>query len=333
MRRRIILFLGIGVSALLLWLALRNADLGRIGGLLETAELAFAAPFLLALFAFYWLKSARWAMLLSPAARVRSHELFPVVMIGYAGTAILPMQLGELVRAWIAAKKYTLPWSLTLSSIFMERIFDLLTILALLAAVLLFGQSIPALLVDAGYVIAAVTCLGLLLSVILVRRTEAFIRTTRALLAWLPDRFLGFLSAQLGAAADGLQSINSLPLVARIALNSIAQWLLMGVCIWLSLLALDIQIPAAGVILVLVATIAGISLPTSPGYVGNIQFAFVVALQAFGVDPAAAVAASVFYHVLAYAAVVITGFFFLHRMGLSFRSVEAEARDSTPPTA
>ncbi len=331
MRRRNAFALGIAVSVLFLWLAFRNADPAAIRAALSAADFRLAVPFLLCLFAFYWLKSARWRWLLYTDADIPTRELFPIVMVGYAGTAVLPMQMGEFVRAYIAGKRYRLGYSQVLSSIAMERIFDLLTILALLGFVLATGQSTPDVLIKAGFVIAAITLFGLAVAIALVTRRDAVLGLLRRPLSILPERIGSFVLEQLEIAARGLESIRQPRLILRIAVNSILQWGLMGVCIWLSLLALDVQVPVSGVVLVLVATIVGISLPTSPGYVGNIQLAFVVALQAFGVGDDAAIAASVFYHVLAYVAVVVTGFFCLHRMGYAIADIRSEAAGDRAP--
>jgi uncharacterized membrane protein YbhN (UPF0104 family) len=64
-----------------------------------------------------------------------------------------------------------------------------------------------------------------------------------------------------------------------------------------------------------------VALPTSPGYVGSVQAAFVLALLPYAVEREAAIAASVYFHVLVYVAVVATGLVFLHRAGSSIRSL------------
>ncbi len=328
MPRPLLIILGIAISALLLALALRDVEFTVLGEALKNANLLWSLPFLLTLFAFYWLKSVRWRDLLSRKVASKASELFPIVMIGYAGTAVLPMQMGEFVRAYIAAKKYQVSYSLPLSSIVMERIFDLLTILALLAGFLVLSDIAPMLLVRAGYIIGALTLVGLSIAGCLVWFTEPTIQTVRKVLNPLPRRFGEPVIQQLRAAADGASALRSPQLIGKIALNSLAQWALMGLCIWCSLAALDLNVSLSGVVLVLIATIVGISMPTSPGYVGNIQFAFVVALEPFGVSAVNAIAASVFYHVLAYAVVVLLGFTFLQRMGFSLRQLKNEAQSS-----
>lgn len=313
----------------MLWLAVRNTDFMSIRSSLVSADTKWAFPFLGALFLFYWLKATRWKDLLATKVQVHSGDLFPSVMIGYAGTAILPMQMGELVRAYIVGKKYSLPFALVLSSIGMERIFDLLTILVLLGVVLATGQSSPELLVKAGYVIGVVAILGLVFAIWLAANSDTAIRLARFVTRWMPQNISEAIIGQLLQMSRGFDSIKRPELVVRIAINSILQWSLMGLCVWFSLLALDLHVPASGVILVLVATIVGISLPTSPGYVGSIQLAFVFALRPFGISASQAVAASVFYHVLAYAAVVVVGFSFLYAQGHGLLDLERRARLSS----
>jgi glycosyltransferase 2 family protein len=330
LRHRISIGVGLAVSILFLWLALRNANFVEIQASLAAANWLWAAPFLLALFSFYWLKSARWGYLLSLPGKHHAPQLFPIVMIGYAGTSVLPMQMGEFVRAWIASKQYQLRYSQVLSSIGVERIFDLLTILALLASIFAAGQTLPAMLIKAGYVIAAVTLAGLVVAFGLAAFTDKALAMCRWLLSPLPERIQHTVLDQLEAASQGLSALTQPRLIVKVAANSIAQWALMGACIGCSLLAVGIDVTIGAVALVLVATIVGISLPTSPGYIGNIQLAFVVALQPFGVSVDNAIAASVFYHVIAYVSVVVVGFSFLHRLGLGLFEIKSEAESRSP---
>jgi uncharacterized protein (TIRG00374 family) len=210
----------------------------------------------------------------------------------------------------------------------MERIFDLLTIVALLGFVFAGGQRVPQLLINAGYAISAVAIVGFLFAGLLAVRGPDVIERLDRLLGWVPDKLRSGIRQQLQNIARGFESIKHPAALLRITVNSAIQWFVMGLCIYCSLIALNIDIPVSGVALVLLATVIGISLPTGPGYVGNIQLAFTLALQPFGIDPAQALAASIFYHVLAYAAVVLVGFSLLHKMGYGVRQLAENARDS-----
>jgi uncharacterized membrane protein YbhN (UPF0104 family) len=116
-----------------------------------------------------------------------------------------------------------------------------------------------------------------------------------------------FLSAHLPASIrsrgeaflhDILQALSTVRSPVRLALllaNSLIQWSLMAVCVWLAMAAMDVFIGPAVTILVLTATVVAVTLPNAPGYVGALQAAFVFALQPFGFSGETAFAASVFY--------------------------------------
>ena len=93
---------------------------------------------LLSLVAFYWLKVVRWKLLLEPIGRYRPvRDLFPSTIIGFAFNNVLPAHLGEFVRVFVFSRQSGLSRTAVLSSIVLERIFDIIAILAFLVAGLL----------------------------------------------------------------------------------------------------------------------------------------------------------------------------------------------------
>ncbi len=330
MKKTLFVTVGIAVSAVLLWLALRGTDLASISAALRRADWYWAAPFLVVLFLFYWLKSQRWTYLLSTVAPLKSGQLFPSVMIGYAGSAVLPLQLGEVARAYVASERLRLPFGAVLSSLAVEKVFDLLTVLVFLAILLNTGVQIPGEISAAGYAIGLVAVAGFVTIGVILARPTWFEALVDRLFAWASATTRATLRKQVHTISRGMDAVRDPRTLTVILLSSVAQWVLMGICIYLSLEALAVAVPAYGVALVLIATVIGISLPASPGFVGNIQFAFVVALQPLGVSASDAIAASVFYHVIAYASVVVVGFSFLYAYGLNLRSLGSRKAPPEP---
>jgi len=108
-----------------------------------------------------------------------------------------------------------------------------------------------------------------------------------------------------------------------LAVSSLAQWGLMAGCIAASCVALDLHVPFAAAVSVLGLTIIGMSLPSGPGYLGSIQLAFALGLAPFHVEASAAIAASVFYHVLVCGSLILAGIASLYRLGGSFSTLAA----------
>ncbi len=105
----------------------------------------------------------------------------------------------------------------------------------------------------------------------------------------------------------------------------------MGLGIYLSLLAVKVSVPVLASFVVLAFTFVGVTLPSSPGAVGTIQLSFALALGPYGVETGDAVAASIFWHVLAYSFVTVVGLYYFVRMGYTLSTVRQHAQELDEP--
>ena len=124
---------GLSISVLLLWWVFRGEDLGAIA-----AEVAAADPWWLlgAVFvatAGYLLRAMRWRVLLSPLRpQIPLRPRFAATTIGFMVNNLLPARAGEFARAWSLARMEKLRTSACLASLAVERLFDGITVVALL---------------------------------------------------------------------------------------------------------------------------------------------------------------------------------------------------------
>lgn len=326
-KRRLLLFTGIAISVLFLWLAVRGTDPSLVAHALLRADWWLAPLFLAMLFLSYWIKALRWSILLRPLRRVTtSAETFPAVMVGFAGNIILPAQLGELVRMYVVSRQLGLRHMPVLATILLERVFDFLTILLFLAVGLLLSTAAPAAnLVTAGYIMGGISILALAFAVLYTTWTELLVRLFGKVTSFLPDGLHAKLIEQLEIAAVGLHSIKSLRLLLLVAVTSIGQWGSLGICIYIAIAALAASVPLPASFLVMALMIAALTLPSSPGYFGPVQLAFTLGLRPFAVDADDALAASIYYHVLAYVSVAVTGLYLVRRMGYTFGEIQNRA--------
>lgn len=312
---------GIALSAVFLWLALRHVDVNSLRASLAATRWWVALPFLASLFAFYWIKTLRWSALLSAVVPAPPGSLFRVVMIGYAAGAVLPMQLGEVVRAWLCARRLGIRVSASFMSIALERVLDLASILLLAAGAMLAMGDVSVELRRFALPLAGFALAALALLLLFVFRTDGFLSVARKLIGVLPGRVAERLLEQFRSGITGLGALRNPRLLCSALFTSLLQWLFMFACVWLSLFALGAATEPGAAVLALVLTVIGTSLPNSPGYVGSIQLAFTLALGPFGTGPSQAMAASLFFHVLAYLSVVIAGLALLPGAGLRLRDL------------
>jgi len=319
---------GLLLSAVFAWLALADVHWADLRAALALARLWLALPFVLLLVAFYWLKTLRWRMLLEPAASLPAAALAPALMVGFAANNLLPAHLGELVRVYLLGRERGLARSAVLASVVLERVFDMLAVLALTFLALASGNALGDELRLAGAFLALVVVLVLVPAAVLVFRAEWFRRLAAPLLAPLPPRWRARIDGQLAALAAGFGALRARHRLPAILANSLAQWLLMASCVWLAVIAFGIAVPWVAPVIILVLIVAAITLPSSPGYVGAIEYCFVLGLKAYGVSASLALSAALFYHALSWCFLACAGAVFLRRYGLGWRSLRRAAAQS-----
>src|SRR5207248_10569376 len=83
----------------------------------------------------YFVRTVRWRVILSGAAQAPLGTLFPVLIMGFATNNLLPGRLGEFWRAYLLGRKRNVRKTFALASVVVERVFDGLTLIALLTVV------------------------------------------------------------------------------------------------------------------------------------------------------------------------------------------------------
>jgi uncharacterized protein (TIRG00374 family) len=333
MKQAFFLVLGIVVSVGCFAWSLKDTDAVQLQAGFSGANYLTLPIMLGLLFTFYWLKTMRWQWLLDPAAPLTTRQLFPPMLIGFAANNLLPAHLGEFVRVFVVRNKYGVPASTVLSTVVLERIFDVLAILALFGVGLMYTDDLPEDYRNAAIVLGTLAG-GLVVAVILyLIWTDLFIR----LVAW-GMRFFPFLPSKLSMGvldmllkgADGLAALRSGKAVLLITVSSLFQWLLNGLIAYFALRAFHIDVTPATGLIVTGVTAFGVTIPSTPGYFGVIQMCFQVSMNAQQIrpDPSLVLGASVYYHMSMYIPVTMLGLYFLHQSGLSLKDLRRAANSA-----
>jgi glycosyltransferase 2 family protein len=295
MKKWLTTILVVTVTASLLAFSLWHVDLAALGEVLAAADYRFAAPFLMTLGVFFWLKAWRWASILAPLGHYSVRQVTPAMMIGFAANNVLPAHLGEIVRSLWFARRYRLRVSAVLVSQVLERILDVVAILVLYLLAVPWIDNPPQAIRYSVWLVAVIAACVAAVIFVMLASPERMLRLWRVLSAGLPTALQSRGEVLLSDVLEALSSVHSPARLLGLCINSVVQWSLMGVCVWMSAAAMGIDIGPALTIVVLTATVVAVTLPNAPGYVGALQAAFVLALTPFGVSSESAFAASVFY--------------------------------------
>jgi uncharacterized protein (TIRG00374 family) len=328
------LLLGVAVSAVAIWLLLRQVDLRLVGHALAQAQL----PFLLLATAMYFvsmsLRAWRWSVLLRPVKRLSWRDVWPVTALGYAGNLVLPARLGELLRAALMRTRGVSAGS-ALATIAAERMIDgLATVAIVLFTTRLLPETAPQWLISAGRVAAVVFGVGLLVLFAMLLARPLVARVLDALSARV--HWLAKPSGWALRFLDGLAVLRSPGLLARIVGITALAWAASITEYWLAMASMGIRLPPAGAAFSISAIGLSSAIPAAPGYVGTQELVGVTVLGLWGVPAELALAASLAFHVIEIVPIGIVGLIVAWREGVlgprrNTRSLESMALE--PATA
>ena len=338
--------IGVIISVIFLAWALSSVDVHKVGNALLSADYWALVPALVLYFTGVWVRAVRWRVLLRPILpRTGLWKTFEVVVIGYMANDVLPARIGELVRSYVLSKREGVRKTATLATIFVERIFDGLTMIGFAAAVIAFvliwdrealstgsGHRLGTLLTtyDVPIGISALIFLALLVVFIVVASSRARVeRLVSVALRLLPGRLHERAERLAASFIDGLGSLRSATSMGMVFGLSVLAWLFeAGMYYVLGTVGFHL-VGGDGELLpfyayMLATAFANLStlLPQAPGYIGVFHaIALVVLAGAFGVNNNEAASYVLVLHAALVLPITLLGFLYLWRESLSWREL------------
>ncbi len=277
------LAVGLAVSLFLVWLLLRDVNLGDVARTLQRADLRFLVPIVLVFMTRYWLRAVRWRVLVEHLKDVTTRRAFPRVVLGQAANMVLPFGLGYVVMIQVTARKFGIGRLELLGAEALERIMDgfvFALLMALAIATLTIGDGFTGL----GAFMLFGTPAGLAIAWFATRKQGE--PTTgigwRAMLAH--PRIAPFL--------HGLASMQSRRQTSNVLLLTLAIWLSEALLYWAVAASLGISLNFLVHVFVVAAANIGAGIPLAQASVG-LAFLAKEALVALGETQDAALAYAV----------------------------------------
>lgn len=329
-----------GVLALaLLGLFFRGVDWAALRTAFRSADPWFLAGVVVATVITYLARAWRWGYLLAPLARVPFPRLFSVTLIGFMSGLLIP-RAGEVVRPYLVARHHALKTSAAFASIILERLVDLITVLALFFLYLYVlphpaaqasGPLMGALRLGGALAAAGAGAILTLLFALHLRADRVMGLIDRVLFR-LPARVAAPASRALRSFASGLAVLQASPshLLAILG-QSLVVWLAIAASFYCCNHAFGVGLPFPSTFLLLAFLTVGVAVPT-PGNVGGFHEAYLLALtQVFGVARDTAAAAGIAGHALGNLPVLVLGLVFLGREGLTMGKVAEMTEEPSDP--
>ena len=319
-------WLGVMISAVFLYLALRGLELDRAWLAMRTANYWWIIPGVAVYFFGVWARTWRWHYMLRPIKAVSLVRLFPVVVIGYMGNNVYPARAGELIRAYVLRKKEAVSISASLATIIVERIFDGV-IMLLFVFVSLPLTPMPEEL-RRVVVLFSLFFFGALAVFFIIAARPA---RSQAVYNWLiarlvPSRFQDLARSLLDRFMDGLHCLRSGRDVLMIFVTSLVIWLAETVKYWFVMHSFDFSVPFYVLMLMNGVVNLATTIPSAPGYVGTFDAPGIEVLEQFGVGRAVATSYTLVLHVALWLPITLLGFYYMGRESVSWEDFGIAAR-------
>ena len=144
------LLIGLAISAVTLYLALKNVPFTDLLIYLTSINYFWIFPSVLTALISFVLRTLRWQIILESAGKVNFWRAFHPLMIGFMINCILPGRVGEIARPIILQQKENIPFPTGLATVAVERVFDAGLLVAFFAIMLTTMKIDPGLDITFG---------------------------------------------------------------------------------------------------------------------------------------------------------------------------------------
>ena len=326
-------WLGVVISAVFLWLVLKDLDFSAFWVEVQHANYWWLIPGVAVYMLAVWVRAWRWHYLLRPLKAIPTDTMFPIVAIGYMGNNIYPARAGEVLRAVVLKRREGVAISASLATIIVERIFDGVVMLGFIfinlneLARLTGGSGVASgLSIEQIAFWGSLVFFGALLVFLL---AAMFPAVSESLLDWVathltPERFRSQLKETGSRFLGGLESLRSPLEILMVFLTSVLIWLLETGKYWLVMHAFNFQVSFFALMLMNGVVNLATTIPSAPGYLGTFDAPGIAVLEAYGVPTAIASSYTFVLHIALWLPITALGAYYLAREGIRWGEVPSE---------
>ncbi|MGR3296279.1 MAG: lysylphosphatidylglycerol synthase transmembrane domain-containing protein [Candidatus Bathyanammoxibius sp.] len=339
--KQISLLLGLCISAVFLWLFLREIEWDELYSALQRADYIYVIPAVLITLVTYLIRTARWELLVLPIKKVSFPNVLSATTIGLMANHVLPARAGEIIRCVVLSRSEKVRVTGIFATVIMERLLDSLSLIIFATVVIAViaphgtGSGATESSVAAGNSIDTHTLLfvqlkkglGILtgiciMSAILLAFLDIYTQRTLDLVSklcfFLPHSINDIILHLLESFVRGLKVLKNFRQLLWLSFLSFSLWISFVLIMILLGYSFGIDIPFAAMCFVCICIALAVAMPQAPGYIGVFHYVVQKSLELFHVAPATAQSYAIVLWSVSIFTSIILGAFFLWREGLSF---------------
>ena len=265
--------------------------------------------FFLAFISLY-LRSLRWGFILGGIVKISQKKLFPISSVGFLAITILPFRAGEIVRPYLLSRSENIPFTSTLTTIFIERALDIIMLLTILFFIVIFSE-VPNWVLVTGFILLGALIFAAILTFVIFKTEGIINRFVRKLSVNFPEKFKLFIKKFMENLFIGLSVLSKPKELIKVLSLSFALWFVFGMIVYVMFFFHSFDLSIFSSYSVMSITFLGTLVPAAPGFVGTFQYANSVALSIYGASPEDAALFSITYYLVVIGTNIIVGLIFL----------------------
>lgn len=324
-KRNLMIMVGLGISVFLLYSLFKDIEFVKLWVVLKGANYIWLLPNVMLIIVSMYQRAFRWRTMLAPVKQVAFSNLIAATCIGFMANNILPLRLGEFVRAYsLSSQDKDISKSSSLANIFVERmVFDLTALLMIFGLVLgFFGMPWDDQFQFGLSVAVSIAVIGLIFILIMALKPKQASRLMIRYLSFLPDSVTGRIDDIVHKFSRGLEFLTDIKMVFSVAVQTILIWALMGISNYFVFLAFGFDLPISASYVLLVIVSVAILVPSSPGFVGVYHMGVVWTLTSYGISREDSLSFALVLHATQYLSVTLMGLYYLKKEHLTFKEIE-----------
>ncbi len=324
------ILIGVALSAVLLYFSFHNVDFDEVIRYVRSARpfpIILGVTLATVTFA---LRIFRWQLLLKgdDGRQLGALPLWHSIAMGFMANNTLPLRMGEVVRTYAASRLTQTRFSSVLASIAVERLFDAITVISLLA-IGLFTTQLPASAVSGFGVQRIVTVAGslVILGLIIAALVVAFpLAAEQAIRKLVPaEKLAAKLIGMIEGIRHGFSALRSPARVAGVLIWSFVIWGVSAVSFFVMLGAFDIgNVDFSGALLMQGLIMFGIAVPSTPGYAGAFELPIIGVLALYDIPQSQALAYALTYHITTFIPITLLGAWSVFRTNLGLTAFKKD---------
>jgi uncharacterized protein (TIRG00374 family) len=315
---------GICVNIVFIWLTLRQIDIKQSFGLITSVKYFVLIPAILVYAFTYILRSVRYYYILLPLKKTKVLDNLPYTIIGFFANNIIPLRLGELIRAKITGERLRVSRSSVLATIVIERLFDVI-MFVLFFFLIFMVMSFPEFIKKSFYILTVVFFICLtMLYIMLAHKNKAL-----KVLSKIPtSSIVKSLRLFFNRFTSGLLVLKKPSILMRSFIFSGILWITEALFVVIVAYACGIDISILGAIFIVIIIGIGGIIPTAPGYFGTFEFTGILALSMLSVDKDSAFICIAICHFLQLVIIFTLGAVCVLKTKITFSNLFKFAKDS-----